>query len=230
MSEAMFEDHEMVKRGVVEARSYQAKIAASCLRGNTLVCLPTGLGKTVIAALVAAERLKRYPGKKVVMLSPTRPLVLQHLETFRRILKLPPEELDAVTGYVPPSEREAAWRRRVIFSTPQVLSNDILASRVNLEDVSLMIFDEAHRGVGDYAYTFIAERYASTTDPLILGLTASPGCSRQDIEATMRNLYIRYVEARTAASRDVKPYLSGIRVEWVRVPLPDKFLQVKKLL
>ena len=230
MSESIFFEHDLIKKNIAEARTYQLKIARRCLRRNSLVYLPTGLGKTVIAALVAAERLKIYPNKKVVMLSPTRPLILHHLTTFRKILNLAPDHLESLTGFVSPSERAAIWKKRVIFSTPQVLTNDILTSRINLDDISLMIFDEAHRAVGEYAYMLIAEKYAPVSDSLILGLTASLGCSKRDIEKTMQNLFIQNIEARTITSNDVKPYLASIKIEWVKIELPEKYRQVKKFL
>ena len=45
----------------LEAREYQKRIAEVATTTNTLVVLPTGLGKTIIAILVAAEMLQRHP-------------------------------------------------------------------------------------------------------------------------------------------------------------------------
>ncbi len=42
-------------------RAYQEKIVASCLKKNTLVVLPTGMGKTKVAILTAVERMKLFP-------------------------------------------------------------------------------------------------------------------------------------------------------------------------
>jgi superfamily II DNA or RNA helicase len=53
--------HPMVREGAVEDREYQRRIVERALEANTLVVLPTALGKTVIAELVAAELLHRYP-------------------------------------------------------------------------------------------------------------------------------------------------------------------------
>ena len=218
--------HPMIKPNTVEAREFQVKIAKSCLNGNTLVCLPTGLGKTLIALLATAEMLKLKPQSRVIFLSPTRPLVLQHLNTFRKILALHPSEMEAVTGYVAPDQRVNLWNRKVIFSTPQVLMNDLLAGRTDLSQVSMIIFDEAHRAVGDYAYTFIAERASGERGVLLLGLTASPGVDANEINMIKRNLFMERIEARTLSSSDVKPYVSTLKVEWVKVPLPQKYREV----
>ncbi len=211
----------------IERRSYQESIAKNAVRVNTLVCLPTGLGKSIVAAYVAAERLQRIPNKGVVMLAPTKPLVLQHFKTFQKLLNLDPSSMVWLTGEVGPDERIDLWQKRLIFSTPQVFMNDLLTGKLNLDAISLMIFDEAHRAVGDYPYVFIADRY-SATDGLILGLTASPGSSEQDVREICDNLHLKWVEARSIQSEDVKPYVGGIEISWVNVNLPQIFYDVKR--
>jgi superfamily II DNA or RNA helicase len=54
--------HPMVRDGVIEDRDYQRRFVEKALEANTLAVLPTALGKTVIAELVAAELLHRHPG------------------------------------------------------------------------------------------------------------------------------------------------------------------------
>ncbi|MGD0688649.1 MAG: DEAD/DEAH box helicase [Candidatus Bathyarchaeia archaeon] len=212
----------------IERRSYQEVIARTAVRTNTLVCLPTGLGKSVVAAYVAAERLKVFPSKGVVMLAPTKPLVLQHFRTFQKLMRVDQDSIVWLTGEVAPEERAGSWKKRLIFSTPQVFMNDLLTGKVALDNFSLIIFDEAHRGVGDYPYAFIAEKYAATDNSLILGLTASPGSSEADVREICKNLHIEWVEARTIQSDDVRPYVGGIEVKWVTVDLPKIFYDVKR--
>ena len=147
-----------------------------------MVILPTGLGKTAIALLVAASRLYNEGGR-VLMLAPTKPLVEQHLRFFEKFLiaKSPAGSEESpfamFTGDAPPAERTADWERaQVIFATPQVVKNDLIAGRYTLRDVTLLIVDECHRAVGNYAYVFLARRYHDTADkPLLLAMTASPG-------------------------------------------------------
>ena len=218
----------LLRSDAIEYRSYQEAIAKNALRVNTLVCLPTGLGKSIVAAYVAADRLQRFPEKSVVMLAPTKPLVLQHFKTFQRLLNLDPDSIVWLTGEKGPDERMLLWKKRLVSSTPQVFMNDLLTGKLALDDISLMIFDEAHRGVGDYPYVFIADRYALSPGHLILGLTASPGSSEQDVREICGNLHFEWVEARTIHSADVKPYVGGIDVEWVTVQLPKIFYDVKR--
>ena len=216
----------MLSEGFV-AREYQRKIAEAAAATNTLVVLPTGLGKTIIAIMVAAEILKRGPGSKVMVLAPTRPLVLQHLRSFTSELRLPEGSMVALTGTVDPGERELLWMKaRVVFATPQTVYNDVRRGRISLRDVALAVFDEAHRSVRDYTYTKLASAYRETADrPLIMGLTASPGASKEKVNEIKRNLFIEAVEARNEESEDVAEYVEKTNVDAIRVRVPDEYYE-----
>jgi Fanconi anemia group M protein len=191
------------------------------------VVLPTGLGKTLIAILVASELLRKYPESKVMVLAPTRPLVIQHYKAFKEAIDLPDGSLVVLTGTVDPGEREVLWlKARAIFATPQTVYNDVRHGRVSLRDVVLAVFDEAHRSVKDYTYTRLAEAYrGSAAHPLILGLTASPGASKEKVDEIKRNLFIEAVEARSDESEDVKEYVEQTNIETVRVKVPDEYYE-----
>ena len=225
-------EHPLIKKDAVEYRLYQEVIAAISSRKNTLVVLPTGLGKTIIAALVTANRLHRYPDSKVIFLAPTRPLVEQHKKVFEEILDLIPGTINVFTGVDSPSKREKKWHQsKVAIMTPQVLQNDIIAKRYTLENVSLMIFDECHRAVGDYPYVFIAKKYMSTSKyPLILGITASPGSELEKIEEIKKNLFIQQVEVRDEHSPDVAPYIQKRILKWHHIDLPEEFTRIIQIL
>ncbi|MFH1328045.1 MAG: DEAD/DEAH box helicase [Candidatus Bathyarchaeota archaeon] len=224
---ADFVSHPLVKTGSVERRHYQDNIVEMCLKGNTLVVIPTGLGKTFIAALVAAHRLQRYSEGRCFMLAPTKPLILQHARVFESILKIDEKDFCIFTGEIPPSKRRMV-EARAAFLTPQVLENDLIAGRVSLEDVALLIVDEAHRAVGNHSYVFISEQYMQKSHhPLILALTASPGSSKDKIDEVMRNLGIRNVEARSDTSLDVKPYVMPIKIEWCPVEFNSVFKKIQ---
>lgn len=215
--------HPCIREGTLESREYQISIAMRALDGNTMVVLPTGLGKTAIALLVAASRLYNEKGK-VVMLAPTKPLVEQHARFFEKFLvidgEMPPIAL--FTGESPPAERKQEFSRaRAVFATPQVVKNDLLSGAYTLEDVSLLIFDECHRAVGNYAYGFVAERYRATSrSPLILGMTASPGGREEKVKEVCTSLSISIVESRTEHDPDVAPYTHQRDVEVIEVGLP----------
>jgi Fanconi anemia group M protein len=216
----------MLSEGL-QAREYQKRIAEVATTTNTLVVLPTGLGKTIIAILVAAEMLRRYPESKVMVLAPTRPLVLQHLRAFGRELNLPEGSMSALTGTVDPGERQVLWlKSRVVFATPQTVYNDVRRGRISLQDVVLAVFDEAHRSVKDYTYTKLATVYReSALRPLIMGLTASPGATEEKVNEIKNNLFIEAVEARSEESDDVKGYVEKTNVETIKVRVPDEYYE-----
>ena len=211
----------------LQARAYQKKIAEVATSTNTLVVLPTGLGKTIIAIMVAAKMLERNPQSKVMVLAPTRPLVLQHRRAFGEGLRLPESEMATLTGTVDPGDRELLWMRsRLIFATPQTVYNDVRHGRISLKDVTLAVFDEAHRSVRDYTYTKLATAYKETADrPLIMGLTASPGASKEKVNEIKRNLFIEAVEARSDESEDVKEYVEKTDVGIIKVRVPDEYYE-----
>ncbi|WP_456328355.1 DEAD/DEAH box helicase, partial [Archaeoglobus sp.] len=223
--------HPLIRENTIERRAYQIAITATALMRNTLVVLPTGLGKTVIALLVIASRLHNKGGKALV-LAPTKPLVEQHANFFRKTLKIPSNEIVALSGEVPPDKRYQLWSRaRVVVSTPQVIENDIIAGRISLEDVVHLTFDEAHRAVGNYSYVFIAKAYMEQSkDPLILAITASPGSDVERIKEVIENLYIEDVEVRTELDEDVRPYVHDKTIEWVRVEMPKELKEVRDML
>lgn len=226
----MYVTHQLVNKDTIESRLYQEVIVGRASGKNTLVVAPTALGKTVIAVLLAAHRLEKFPDSRILMVSTTRPLVNQHARSFRQFLKLDEKSINVLTGHTPPAERVAAWKSsKIVCATPQVVKNDLAAEKYSLDDVSLAVFDEAHRATGEYPYAFIAGRYVETSkNPLILGLTASPGGDKEKIDEVCANLFITNVEIRTESDPDVRPYIKGIDVEWHRVRLPEEFLGIRK--
>lgn len=227
--EPSYLSYPLVKPGAVEARPYQTALARKALRGRTLVVLPTGLGKTIIALLTAATTLHEGKGK-VLFLAPTRPLVQQHAETFGALLEV--DDQVALGGDIAPAKRAVLFEEnRVLFSTPQGLRNDLADGRIDLVDVGLLVVDEAHRTVGDYAYVDIAHRFRNDRpNGLLLGLTASPGSDAGRLDEVMHNLGVETVESRDETSPDVAPYVKDIEVRWVRMPLTPPMLALKSRL
>jgi len=225
----MYVTHPLIKPDAISLRRYQEAIVSRALDANTLVVLPTGLGKTIIAAMVAAHRLKKFQRSKVLFLAPTRPLAVQHHRTFGNILNI--EDMVVLTGMDAIKKRRELWdKNQMIFATPQTIENDILRG-LSLRDVSLIIVDECHRSVGNYSYVHIAGEYMKTVkNPLILGLTASPSSDDETVKEISKNLFIQRVEAKTEHDADVKPYIQQVKTEWIKVELPEEFKKVKKVI
>lgn len=221
----MYISHPLIKEKTVEKREYQDNILKTAEQKNTLVVLPTGIGKTIIALLLVVKRLDKYPDSQIMVLAPTRPLAAQHKKTFSSILKLPENEFQLVTGVIKPEKRIEKYKAKFVFSTPQTIENDLKENRLSLENFSLLVVDEAHRAVGNYAYVFVAKKYMlQAKHALILALTASPGSDEERIREICDNLFIRAIEIRTEEDEDVKPYIKPVKIEVVRVSF-DKTLE-----
>ncbi|MFX1425849.1 MAG: DEAD/DEAH box helicase, partial [Promethearchaeota archaeon] len=220
-----------LKNDTVHFRHYQNNIANCCKNRNSLVVLPTGLGKTIIGILLVAHSLKKYPRAKVIILAPTRPLVFQHKTSCEKFLNIDPEEIISFTGKISPDKRILLFKNsRIIISTPQVINNDIIRGRYDLRHVSLIIFDEAHKTKGNYAYNLISREYIDTcNDPLILGLTASPGKDFERIQLICDNLQIENIVFRNYEDEDVKDYIYDIDTYINLVSLQTKIVELSQV-
>ena len=216
----------------ITPRNYQEKILETCIDKNCLVVLPTGLGKTLVALMLTIERMKKFPGERVVFLAPTKPLAEQHLDYFKKHLPELFGDMQLFTGAIKPEERKKIWGTAdIIFSTPQCVANDLRKNLYDLGEVCLLIEDEAHRCIRSYDYNYVAKKYQEQAPhPRILGLTASPGSEVAKIKEICENLDIEEVELRTRDSEDVKQYLQELIFEKVLVDLPEEFEKIKKSL
>ncbi|PIN77242.1 hypothetical protein COV15_02755 [Candidatus Woesearchaeota archaeon CG10_big_fil_rev_8_21_14_0_10_34_12] len=215
--------------GEISPREYQIKIYENCKNQNCLVILPTGTGKTLIALMLSIYVLEKNKGK-ILFLAPTRPLAEQHLNYFKKHLQML-IQMEIFTGKVPAEKRKEIWQRAdIIFSTPQCIVNDLKKNLYNLNEVSLLIEDECHRCLKNYAYTDVAKKYKENPKNHILGLTASPGSDRTIIKKVADNLGINAIEIRTRDSEDVKEYLQELEFEAIKLDFPEEFDKIRQML
>lgn len=220
-------------------REYQQKIFETAAKKNTLVVLPTGLGKTLVALLLAKERMNKFPDQKIVFLAPTRPLVEQHFTYFTKNLENEEDEkakekwnIHIFTGKIAPKKRKEIWKEaNLIFSTPQCIENDLQNELIDLSNVSLLIEDECHRCLKSYSYVYVAKEYLKQSkNTRLLGLTASPNTDLILIKQICENLGIEAVEIRTRESEDVKQYLQKLTKNIYYVDLLPEMQAVSTLL
>jgi len=206
----------------MQLRQYQKAIVDSVNKhGNTLIVLPTGLGKTIIAFHLIKQVCER--GGRALFLAPTKPLVKQHLNNFKTLY--PNISACEISGDVNAQKRVQLYKEtQVFFATPQTVEKDIEKGVITPDFFQFIVFDEAHRGVGKYAYTTISNYFTTAKR---IGLTASPGGDRERIEEVMENLKLQHVEIRTHQSPDVKPYVKPIEIRWVFVQLPPTLKKCK---
>ncbi len=221
-------NHPLLKKDAIESRLYQQILAGDVLKkGNTMVVAPTALGKTIVAILVAADRLHKVKNSKVLVLAPSKPLAIQHEESFKEFLTVP---CSSITGAIKTDDRIKRWEEsRIICATPQTVESDLLNKRYDLSSVSLIVFDECHHGVGSYSYVYLASRYVQESRfNLILGLTASPGSDKYKIKEVCENLYIQNIVVKTEDDPDVKPYFNPVEIDWIRVKMSKELEKIKK--
>jgi ERCC4-related helicase len=223
---------ERMKELNIEPRDYQENILKTCQKESCLVVLPTGTGKTLIATMLTVDRFKKFPLQKIVILAPTRPLIEQHFESFSKLLPEGWADMQLFTGKTQAEKREKIWQTaEFIFSTPQCIANDLKKNLYDLNDVSLLVVDECHRCLKNYAYNYVAQRYKNLSENHhVLGLTASPGSDKRTITEVCKNLGISAVEIRTRESPDVKPYLQELEFEKIEVDFPPELIEIRGLL
>ena len=204
-------------------RAYQLAIYNSILdNGNSLVVLPTGLGKTLVAAMVINKKMN---DGRCLFLAPTKPLAKQHYNSIKEILNVNDDIVTIVTGELKPEKRVDQYNKKIIISTPQTTKSDIENGRL-IPEFSVCIVDEVHKSIGNYAYTYVAQKL-NESGCLIVGLTASPGGKRERIEEVMGALFIKNIEIRTSLDEDVKPYVQQSHVKWIPVVLSPTLRLIK---
>lgn len=226
-------EHNLIKDNAIERREYQDHLSKVGAEESTLVVLPTGTGKTIVTLRITADKLMDEYGGTSLLLAPTKPLVEQHYETYSELLDIMDDNIIKFTGDVRPKEREEIWNDEpsVVIATPQVIENDLISKRISLENVIHLTFDECHRATGDYAYVYIADKYVEQREnPLITGLSASPGDTKEDILNICNNINVTSIEIITEQDPMIEPYIYETELETRFIDISEEILDVRDLL
>jgi Fanconi anemia group M protein len=221
-----FLEHRFLQKNTIEYRDYQVNLANQAKAENCLVVLPTGLGKTTVALQVIADYISKGTGG-VLFLAPTRVLANQHYEFLKNNLTI--EDVALITGEDLINKRKKLWMNSVICATPEITKNDLDRQIVSPAQFDLVIFDEAHRTIGDYAYSGIAERFVGT-NTRIMGMTATLPSEKEKATEMITTLRISTVAERTEDSPDVKPYIQETKTQWINVELPPEMKHIQNLI
>ena len=217
-------EHEYIVPDSIEIRDYQINLAQQAKTENSLIVLPTGLGKTTIALHVIADCLSKRRGG-ILFLAPTRVLANQHYEFLKNTVRL--DDIILITGEDLLAKRKKLWINSIVCATPEIVRNDIIRKIVDVNQFSLIIFDEAHRAVGDYAYVTIADQL-NVDKTRILGMTATLPSEKEKAKEVCDNLRIKTIAERSDSSPDVKPYIQNTDTEWVKVDLSPEMKIIQK--
>ena len=185
--------------------------------------LPTGLGKTTVALQVIAEYLTKGTCG-VLFLAPTRVLTNQHYEFLKNNLTI--SDISLVTGEDTIAKRKKNWVNSIVCANPEITKNDLDRQLVSPDQFNLVIFDEAHRTIGDYAYSGIAQRFAHT-GARIMAMTATLPSEKEKAKEIIKTLYITNIAQRNEESPDVKPYIQQTTTQWITVDLPPAMKEIQ---
>ena len=200
-------------------REYQFNILKSSLQTNTLICLPTGLGKTLIASLIIYNFDKWFYGK-IFFFAPTKPLISQQKKSFLKLFPFLNKKVIEINGLISNKKREELYKeKKIFFLTPQTLKNDLNMFLIEKEKISLLIFDEAHKAQKNYSYSLIVNKLYENNNVQfrIIALSASPGNSNQKIEDLINNLHIKKIEFRTEKNSDIKNYIFNKKITIIEI-------------
>lgn len=213
-------------------RKYQLSISRTAIMYDTLVSLPTGLGKTLIASVVMYNFYRWFPTGKVVFLAPTRPLVTQQIEACFNIMGIPETDTAEMSGRNKQENRERLWKsRRCFFCTPQTFEKDLEDGRCDAKLVTCLVLDEAHKATGSYAYVNVVNQLLSKGAKFrLLGLSATPGKDLKSIKKVIETLKISKIEARVEDDDEVKPYTHDKQLEIIKIDLSSAAEAVDRLL
>jgi ATP-dependent DNA helicase MPH1 len=190
-------------------RDYQYNIVHRGLFHNLLVALPTGLGKTFIAAAIMLNWYRWTHDAQIIFVAPTKPLVSQQVEACFTIAGIPRSQTTMLTGDVSAGLRADEWKeKRVFFMTPQTLINDLKTGSCDPKRIVLIVIDEAHRATGSYAYVEVVKFVRRFNESFrVLALTATPGGNVEQVQKVIDGLDISRCEIRTEQSIDIREYV-----------------------
>ncbi|NWU98325.1 FANCM protein, partial [Upupa epops] len=183
-------------------RGYQLRMARSALLANTLLSLPTGLGKTFVAAVVMYNFYRWFP---LLMLSLSFPGGTQAL-----------------------SRRELWTEKRVFFLTPQIMVNDLSRGTCPAVEIKCLVIDEAHKALGNHAYCQVVRELSKYTHHFrVLALSATPGSDTKAVQQVISNLLIAQIEVCAEDSPEIQPYSHQRQVEKIVVPLGEELVAIQ---
>ncbi|XP_063278839.1 antiviral innate immune response receptor RIG-I isoform X2 [Prinia subflava] len=149
-----------------KARSYQIELAQPAIDGkNTLICAPTGSGKTFVALLICEHHLQNIRSgqkAKVVFLATKVPVYEQQKNVFRQHFERSGYSVQGICGETVAniSVENVIQDSDIVVLTPQILVNSIEKGILSsLSIFTLMIFDECHNTTGNHPYNVLMARY-----------------------------------------------------------------------
>ena len=204
---------------------YQLEGYHRALLSNLIICIPTGKGKTLIAALLMTRMKKLNPSKLVAFVVERIPLVFQQapalaVDTQLSLCKLCSETKTQATI----NKLFDGVSFDGLVATAGSFLDLIYKKQLKIEQFSLIVVDECHHAVGNHSYYKLLELVRKTPlsfRPRVVGLSASPACSSTVAEAREKisNLCRVFDQAKL-----YYPDLSmePTKIEWIAVEISEQ--------
>lgn len=144
------------------------------------------------------------------------------------VVGIPKTETAEMTGVTKSKKkRKENWdTKRVFFATPQVIYSDLKEGIFPTCAIRLLVFDEAHKAKGDYAYCKVIEEiYRVHNKFRVLALTATAG-KTADVIQIVQNLLISKIEHRSESSIDVHRYTHKKLINIIEVKLSPEIQEI----
>lgn len=224
----VFIEHPLFKSRAIEARWYSLAIANKAIGKNSIIVIPTGLGKTYIFFLLLPLIIAQEPEKKIILLCPTKPLCEQHYRTMTEIIKV---KTAIIFGQTSPKKRLKIWQEnQVIIATPQTILAELKKNSGlgKPEDIKLAVFDEIHHASKEHAYAKLAAQYAENPNCVIHNLTASPDHEIDTIRKWQKLLKVddHHLLVRNYESLDVRDYVHLRHIKAISLPTVQSGMQI----
>ncbi|XP_073907726.1 antiviral innate immune response receptor RIG-I isoform X3 [Castor canadensis] len=180
---------EMTQHNPLKPREYQLELALPAQQGkNTIICAPTGCGKTFVSLLICEHHLKKFPqGQKgkVVFFANHVPVYEQQKSVFSRYFERLGYRVAGISGATAENipVQQTIENNDIIILTPQILVNNLKYGTIPSVSVfTMMIFDECHNTNKHHPYNvimfnYLDQKFGGSSEPLpqVIGLTASVG-------------------------------------------------------
>ncbi|KAI1124414.1 hypothetical protein F5Y10DRAFT_269094 [Nemania abortiva] len=186
-------------------REYQTELFERAKEKNIIAVLDTGAGKTLIAALLLRHIIEqelddRKAGKGhrlAFFLVDKIALVHQQYRVLEANLDFPMDSFTGDSGgaiYTQEFWNKTRDEKTVIVCTAEVFHQCLSHSFIHMEQVNLLIFDEAHHAKRNHPYARIVKDFYATLEkgngkrPRILGMTASPVDAKTNVHVAAAQL------------------------------------------
>ena len=202
-------------------REYQVEAAQAALRSNRIINLPTGTGKTLVAVMLIDWFRRQSRHLLILFLVESVALVRQQSRVVREHSMFSEMLVSEITG--DEAEWTAEWwnhakgHHHVLVCTAEVARKAMVDHAfVRPSELSLVLFDEAHKAVGHHPYVEVVSRITlETTSVRIVGFTASylhgrladPAGKLQRLQSNL------HAEIWTPHDEDIAPFLPQQRFE-----------------